>query len=547
MHELPEQAAIAMPDEHKAFYLLGNNPAKMVTLLALYSLLPKGFVTSYRVCQYMAEMRQDTESWTPSRGGVERYCQDALLPIGALECEDAALATENTSSKRLRLAESGKTLGMIVAGALLPVELKTLEHEDEHDRRLSLQAAMGLTCQKEGELQGAPSRFAIFEKLLERPEGLSQADLRDEVGLPKLGTIAVLRQLVDLGLLHKEESYGGKRVFELSPDLVRVDPRTSRLPESKAVLEALVGFHAEGKRRITIKQVIDRGLTARPDLLRKRMVQIFRDWRNSPRNKGLMVPVKLGQDARASTRYTIADEYGGFIGELVGIKQKLVEVGPEAEDWRAEAWHYAADMTAKTPENAQRVALLMESVRSYSGRKIDPTIRSWKHNITELVPPEGISVADLHKRVIARGGHVQYNLFSDALEEIPGLGLIPRPELLEHAKAQRYVIKEHTFADNWGKDAACKGIDPEFFVPFAGHVRVHPRVQAQVEIARGICEQCPVRLPCLREALADKEQHAVRGGVWFRNRSELPRDLTRTIVRFVHIEEPEPASQSDRT
>ena len=58
----------------------------------------------------------------------------------------------------------------------------------------------------------------------------------------------------------------------------------------------------------------------------------------------------------------------------------------------------------------------------------------------------------------------------------------------------------------WERAAACMKWDPDLFFP-AG--TVGPAVALQVEAAKAVCAGCPVRVPCLRRALATGE-----AGVW---------------------------------
>jgi hypothetical protein len=58
---------------------------------------------------------------------------------------------------------------------------------------------------------------------------------------------------------------------------------------------------------------------------------------------------------------------------------------------------------------------------------------------------------------------------------------------------------------DWWKDAACAGRDPEWW---SGDPRTG---RAAVEV----CLDCPVREPCLREALAAGDCEVIRGGMLF--------------------------------
>ena len=68
----------------------------------------------------------------------------------------------------------------------------------------------------------------------------------------------------------------------------------------------------------------------------------------------------------------------------------------------------------------------------------------------------------------------------------------------------------------WRDLAACRGEDPRLFFPATGD---------PVRQARAICAACPVRIACLRYALADPValRHGIWGGTTPRHRREIRR------------------------
>ncbi len=77
--------------------------------------------------------------------------------------------------------------------------------------------------------------------------------------------------------------------------------------------------------------------------------------------------------------------------------------------------------------------------------------------------------------------------------------------LVEHSNTERAA---------WRGKAACKGVDPDLFYPIK---------DSDAEDAKAVCQQCPVRVPCLEYALANNEKEGVWGGLTERER--------RTILR----------------
>lgn len=66
----------------------------------------------------------------------------------------------------------------------------------------------------------------------------------------------------------------------------------------------------------------------------------------------------------------------------------------------------------------------------------------------------------------------------------------------------------------WQGSARCVEVDPEIFFPERG---------GSSKAARAVCSDCPVRLECLRYALANREQFGIWGGTSERERRRLRR------------------------
>lgn len=75
--------------------------------------------------------------------------------------------------------------------------------------------------------------------------------------------------------------------------------------------------------------------------------------------------------------------------------------------------------------------------------------------------------------------------------------------------------------DDWRKDAACLGADPELFFGEVGF---------NLEGAKAICQTCPVRQECLDFALANGEKFGLWGGLSVKERrQERRRRLRETL------------------
>lgn len=77
---------------------------------------------------------------------------------------------------------------------------------------------------------------------------------------------------------------------------------------------------------------------------------------------------------------------------------------------------------------------------------------------------------------------------------------------------------------NWAVEAACRGTDPEIFFPAPGRASF-----MQIERALSYCKVCPVRSPCLEEALraealsASAFRAGIFGGTTARERAGIAR------------------------
>ncbi len=72
---------------------------------------------------------------------------------------------------------------------------------------------------------------------------------------------------------------------------------------------------------------------------------------------------------------------------------------------------------------------------------------------------------------------------------------------------------------SWRQRAACRGVEPDIFYPVSDE---------EAEEAKAICEECPVRQPCLEYAIANREKDGVWGGATERERRRIIRQRRKT-------------------
>ena len=62
--------------------------------------------------------------------------------------------------------------------------------------------------------------------------------------------------------------------------------------------------------------------------------------------------------------------------------------------------------------------------------------------------------------------------------------------------------------DRWRDQAACRDTDPELFFPIGSTGAVLDEIDA----AKAVCQECPVRQPCLQFALETNQDTGIWGG-----------------------------------
>ena len=74
----------------------------------------------------------------------------------------------------------------------------------------------------------------------------------------------------------------------------------------------------------------------------------------------------------------------------------------------------------------------------------------------------------------------------------------------------------------WQLDAACRGEFAAAFYPPIRSESKHERL-ARERAAKAVCDECPVRVPCLDHAIRADERYGIWGGLTDAERRHLPR------------------------
>jgi WhiB family redox-sensing transcriptional regulator len=73
----------------------------------------------------------------------------------------------------------------------------------------------------------------------------------------------------------------------------------------------------------------------------------------------------------------------------------------------------------------------------------------------------------------------------------------------------------------WQSAAACRGLDPLIFYPLTDE-------DEDAAPAKSVCNECPVREPCLEYALGRREKDGIWGGATERERRRIIRQRRRS-------------------
>lgn len=74
------------------------------------------------------------------------------------------------------------------------------------------------------------------------------------------------------------------------------------------------------------------------------------------------------------------------------------------------------------------------------------------------------------------------------------------------------MTRRYVDTDQWRRQAACRGIDPDLF---------HPEQGESTAPAKAVCASCPVWRDCLSYALSDPSMHGVAGRTSDRERRRI--------------------------
>jgi len=521
-----------MPDALRAMYVMGSHAAKLLTCLTLTTFPPEEYVSSNEINVRLTQLQGATAGWKLGPDVAYGYGKRAFKPLGFIESTTVNRAGQGSPVEVMRLTEKGRHLGTVVAGAMLSLELQSIDKAKAGLPSISLQDIMGVPDVLKGSFERPPTRLSICEALLQHPgQGLSQAELTTMCRINKSTTSVAVRSLLSSGIVTRDNGLVDKRTFALTDRLSEIN--IDHLPsiELIAMIEAARILQKQGFTQVTLSQWHETAVQVRPRARRDLMKYGFTQWHRRGENGSKIPEIEPAKNLRYQTRIVLAEEHTDYIQELLRIRHLLVDTTPEAADFRRAAKAQAIAILGAPDKVASLMAYAKDKTSFAKGS------RAWRDAVPALVPQDGIPLAELHNQIVAvTGKNIEYPWFMRVIAELDGFELVTAKAGQSNRKNPPIVKplaepQKQVFPANWVKDAVCKDMDPDLFDPPAGVGRPSDAVLRQAKAAKAICQTCPVKLPCLRKALDNaSEDEGIRGGVWIRF---LRKEMTQQEIDYI--------------
>jgi len=480
----------------------GNHPGKLATIVALSTFDGDGYATRAELMHRLNQIQGAWPRWdfteTPRTG--DGYCKKALEPAGLVET-GKKIGASGKPVAAFRLTPAGRTDGLALAGALLPLELTAQEGT-------SLQGAMGLSGEQRAKGGGEPARLAMYRYLVDSPRGAAASvELQRATGRSQGTTDAIIRDLVTAGIFSSiERSLPDSRTFRLSEPPGEIIASKKMYAGTLAVIKAARWLQQQGKVEVTGAELLDAARLA-DAFERAEAWKNFRRWVLAGSNV-FLTDQRVHDNLNIRTKIAITQKWRPFLRELLRVRDLLSGEDERAAAFRASALKYGQQL----PQRPRTLATVLGRTREYIQQKEG----EWLDRIPDLVPEDGITATELHRiAVTALGIRISYIKFRDRVEGDPAFTVSRQPGMGASGGRVSYVslAPPPEFAADWNRRAACRGHDPELFYP---DIEQHEKAAAQAAAAQKICKGCPVRLACLKTTLETKgKKFGVSGGIWW--------------------------------
>lgn len=380
---------------------VGNNPAKMVTLMIMANageaLSKTGLLREFH------RVQGENPGWILGRGSNTpfSYCEQGLYPRLADQTEIASSKVQK-NVKAFRINEQGILTGIPLCGALLGLEL---EYEHTSTGRL-----LGYSNTTNPSERMPSLRFKLFEYLLDNTDYRFDFELKKAIGKPPHRKDLLIPDLKSQGIVEKTDVYAPSyRRFKLiEPPMENLNRGGSRThPETYAVFLTIQDLVSKNRTTMNGEELLDE-ISIRYPQFDKNFV-----WKRITTVKGInRMMESFETDGIKKSSLRITKEYREIIERLVGTVCQL-EQDPD----------YRQDMTSQAQRimsNSGQVSYLLKKARNYSSYKNILTKDEWLSKILPLVPEGGIDSKSLYALARQTSPTINYTSFRRMLKKIQG-------------------------------------------------------------------------------------------------------------------------------
>lgn len=401
------------PGFDAAIDAIGNNPAKMVTLLVLAENSQEYF-SSTHLDEAVMQVQGDNPGWPlgrrnhGTRGLPFSYCQQSIEPIGMLAEDQVASQRGKRLIDAYRINEPGLQIGVPLSGAFLGWELGYEE--------TSLQQLLGSSNSRDRIGRMPSLRTEIYGLLSDSDDGMSHAQLRQALGETAGRLMQLIPNLRDAGIIDVIERYdpADRKVTLHAPDFKNLDIAGPRVhPETRAIFDVAQRLVDRASAAMTGQDLLDAITEVYPKYDQRIVWQRLTIARANNRMRFVEFAPFEG-DAHQHTNIAIAPFYEEPISALLYAISSL----KNDEDYREGARQQANEII----QSPELVSQLMAKARGKSAHANSLSNAEWHGIILQHIPEGGIDARALYEAVKSIAPPVSYTYFRRFLTEQNGQG-----------------------------------------------------------------------------------------------------------------------------
>jgi len=404
----------AAPCFDSAIDAVGNNPAKMVTLMILAE-EPGKYHSSTMLDRAIMEVQGDDPGWPLLQNGRGTrnlpfsYCENSIEPIGMLvEGKIPALRGKRLVSA-FQINQAGLEVDVPLSGAFLGWELGYEE--------TSSQQLLGSTNSRDRSGRMPSLRTKIYEQLLAASDdGMSHAQLRQALGETAGRFMQLIPNLRDAGIIDVTERYDpqDRKVTLHEPNFMNLRIAGPRVhPETHAIFDVVQQLVDQAKTKMTGQDFLDAVTEAYPAYGQRAVWERLTIARAADKMRFVEVAPFEG-DTDQHTNITVAPSYQEPIVALLTTIRSL-KTNPAYRD-------SAQEQAYEIIRSPELVSELMAKARANSAHANSLEGAEWRSLILQHIPPEGTDARTLYQTVKAVAPPVSYTYFRRLLTEQNGQG-----------------------------------------------------------------------------------------------------------------------------